>query len=304
MRLGVILPHMGPSANPDAVIRGAQEAERLGYDSIWATDRLLSPVEPRNPYPGTPDVSFWPEHFKDVLDPIESLTFAAAHTSRIALGTSVLDIPFYNPVVLARRLTSLDVLSGGRLKVGLGLGYSDDEYDAVGAEAKVRGRRADEFLQVMKTIWTADTVEFSGDFFQVPPSIIGRKPIQKPHPPLYLAAYVAPALKRAATLANGWMPNGIPFEYLPEMLTQFREMGEAAGRDPGSLEVIMVGSVYITEEPVEKDRYPFMGSLEQIKGDFARARELGTDELILELNLGLPTDDLLALMGQMRELSQ
>jgi alkanesulfonate monooxygenase SsuD/methylene tetrahydromethanopterin reductase-like flavin-dependent oxidoreductase (luciferase family) len=163
MRIGISLPNLGASANPDAVVRGAQHGEALGYDTLWTADRLLYPVAPKNLYPGTADGSL-PAYYKTVLDPLESLGFAAAVTTRIGLGTSVIDIPFYNPVVLARRLTTIDVLSRGRLRIGFGLGWSADEFEAVGAVAKTRGARADEFLDVLDAVWTTDPVEFHGQF--------------------------------------------------------------------------------------------------------------------------------------------
>ena len=207
MRLGFALPTLGPMAGPDALSRSAQRAEALGYHSVWVADRLLAPVAPRSPYPATAD-GVLPEYFKRSMDPVEALTFAAAHTRRITLGTSVLNMPFYNPVVLARRLATLDVLSGGRLRVGLGQAWSVDELEAVGADPKARGERADEFIRVLKALWGPDPVEFQGRHFRVARSIVGLKPVQAPHPPLYLAAYVAPALRRAAALADGWLPSG------------------------------------------------------------------------------------------------
>src|SRR5574341_22372 len=170
MRIGITLPSMGRSANPINLIKAALEAEKLGYDTLWVADRLLYPVNPRTPYEPTPDGSL-PEFYKYVLDPLETLTFVAAHTKQIGLGTSVLDMPFYNPVILARRLTTLDVLSGGRLRVGFGLGWSEDEFEAAGASLKERGARADEFIQVLKTIWMNDPVEFHGKYYKVPKSI-------------------------------------------------------------------------------------------------------------------------------------
>src|SRR5215467_341669 len=138
MRLGIALPQIGSIAGPDSVGAVAQRAEVLGYDSLWVLDRILWPVAPQVPYP-LGDGSL-PEQYKRALDPVETLTFAAALTRKIALGTSVLNLPWYNPVLLARRLTSLDVLSGGRLRVGLGIGWSPDEYEAAGAPWEDRGR--------------------------------------------------------------------------------------------------------------------------------------------------------------------
>jgi len=197
MRLGFALPQIGPVAGPDALVTVAQRAEALGYDSLWVLDRLLYPVNPRTPYPATRD-GVLPDLYKQVLDPLETLTFVAAHTRRVALGTSVLNLPWYPPVLLARRLTTLDVLSGGRLRVGLGMGWSLDEYEAAGASWQERGKRADEIIRALKTIWTTDPVEFHGKYYRIPKSFIGPKPVQKPHPPIYMAAYTPSAMKRVA----------------------------------------------------------------------------------------------------------
>ena len=137
------------------------------------------------------------------FDPIETLTFIAAKTEKIGLGTSVIDIPYYNPVMLARRLTTLDVLSGGRLRLGMGLGWSEDEHEAAGASMKGRGKLADEFIRVLKAIWTTDPVEFHGERYNIAKSHILPKPLQKPHPPIYLAAYAPSAMKRVAAMADG-----------------------------------------------------------------------------------------------------
>src|SRR5262244_1179660 len=181
MRLGFALPNIGSVATPEAVSKVAQRAEALGYETLWTIERLLWPLKLQTPYPATPDGSL-PEQYKHSLDPIEALTFAAAQTKKIGLGTSVLDIPYYNPAMLARRLATLDYLSNGRLRVGLGLGWSKDEMDATGAEMKRRGPMADEFLQVLKAVWTQNPVEFRGEFFKIPKSYIDLKPVQKPHP--------------------------------------------------------------------------------------------------------------------------
>jgi probable F420-dependent oxidoreductase len=278
MRIGFFLPQIGPVASTQTIIKVAKRAEELKYDSLWVTERLLYPINPQTSYYG----HALPETYKRVFDPLETLTFAAAHTSHIALGTSVLDIPFYNPVLLARRLTTLDVLSGGRLRVGLGLGWSQDEHDAAGASMKVRGRRANEFIKVLKAIWTTDPAEFHGKFFQLPKSIIQPKPVQKPHPPIYLAASVPSALKRAAKLADGWIPVGAPLNQLQSTTNQVRNLAQAAGRDPASLKVIARYNLSITPQPQGKDRWLFSGTLDQIQEDVAAVKKFGPDELILD----------------------
>src|SRR5262249_40421186 len=251
MRFGCILPTLGPLGGADALMRVAQQAEALDYHSVWVADRLLYPLAPRTPYPATPDGSL-PEYFKRCLDPIEALTFVAAHTRRITLGTSVLNMPFYNPVVLARRLATLDLLSGGRLRVGLGQAWSADELEAVGADPKVRASRADEFIGALKAMWGPDLVEFQGRHFRVARSIVGLKPVQRPHPPIHLAAYGPPALRRAASAADGWLASSLPLAAIAQMVPQLHALAREAGRDPGRLEVVYMAAAQVTRAPLDE----------------------------------------------------
>jgi probable F420-dependent oxidoreductase len=305
MRIGFNLPQVGPAASPSSVANAAKRAEELGYDSLWVTERLLYPLQPEIPYAWSPDGLF-PEAYKQVLDPLEALTFAAAHTRRVTLGTSVLDIPYYNPVLLARRLTTLDVLSGGRLRVGLGQGWSPDEHKAAGASMKGRGRRADEFIKVLKAIWMTDPVEFHGKYFHIPKSIIQPKPVQKPHPPIYLAASAPSALKRAATSANGWNPVGVPIDGLRQTTSQLKNMVKESGGNPTDFKVVLRANLTVTGKPIDKERWMFSGTLEQIKEDVSSVRELGlVDELFFDPTFSPDTrneQDFLRHMEQTRKL--
>ena len=279
MRFGFALPQVGSVAGPEALVMVAKRAEDLGFDSLWVLDRILWPLNPRAPYP-LGDGSL-PVQYKNVLDPVETLTFAAAHTGRIALATGVLNLPWYNPVMLARRLSTLDVLCGGRLRVGFGIGWSPDEYEAAGATWENRGKQADESINVLKKIWTTDPVEFQGKYYRIPKSFIGPKPVQKPHPPIYMAAFTPAAMKRVAGEANGWLPVGIPLSGIGAMFNVIKNMARDAGRDPSALELIVTAGVEIHETPIEKDRTEFTGTLEQIADDFATARKLGAAELAI-----------------------
>lgn len=301
MQIGVFVPNVGPSANPRSLVREAQHAEALGFDSIWVADRLLFPVAPRSPYPVTADGAL-PPYYQRILDPLSALTFLAAHTSRVALGTCILDIPFYNPVVVGRTLASIDVLSGGRLKLGCGQGWSEDEFTAVGLPEKGRGARTSEFLDALKAVWTEDPVEFHGTYFDVPRSIIGLKPVQKPHPPIYLAAFSPAALRRAATKADGWMPARVPHQDLERRLAECRAMAAQAGRDPARFALQVVAIPEISRAPVGGARAPFVGSLEQLREDVARTRALGAAELIFQIDLGDEPDQVLAAMDRVRAL--
>ncbi len=305
MRLGFTLPQIGPNSGPEALITVAKGAEELGFDSLWVLDRLLWPVDPQAPYPvgdGT-----LPELYKIVLDPLETLTFVGAHTSRIGLGTSVLNIPFYNPVMLARRLSTIDVLSGGRLRLGLGMGWSPDEFDAAGSAMKDRGKRADEFLQVLKAIWTTDPVEFKGEYYSISKSFIGPKPVQKPHPPIFMAAFVPAALRRVSRYSDGWMPVAIPLGGVAQMFEGIKEMARESGRDPETLDLVVRGNLEISETPINGERAEFTGTLEQIKEDVSKARQTGASELILDAQFSPGVDSVeqvVARMEQVWELAQ
>ncbi len=305
MKIGFAVPNIGPVATPEAIVKVAQRAEALGYHSLWTVERLLWPVHPQTPYPATPD-GLLPEPYKHVLDPVETLTFAAAHTKTIRLGTSVLDMPYYNPVSLARRLTTLDVVSNGRLTVGLGLGWSKDEMEAAGADMKERGARADEFLQVLKAIWTSDPAEFHGKHFHLPKSYIGPKPVQKPHPPIILAAFAPPALKRLATMADGWNPVGVPVEGMAQMFSSIQQMAKEAGRDPATLQMIVRGNLEVTDKPLPKERWLFSGTMEQIKEDLEECGDIGAHEVFLDPTFstgGQSLDRWLSLLEEFRPAS-
>ena len=300
MRFGFALPQVGSAVGPETLVAVAKRAEDLGFDSLWVLDRILWPVSPRAPYP-IGDGSL-PVKYKSVLDPLETLTFAAAHTRRIALGTSVLNLPWYNPVLLARRLTTLDVLSAGRLRIGFGIGWSPDEYEAADVPWQERGQRADELIQALKKIWTTDPVEFQGKYYWIPKSVIGPKPVQKPHPPIYMAAYTPAAMKRVAAEANGWFPVGIPLSGIGPMFEGIKGMAKDAGRDPSALALIVRANIEIHNAPIQKDRVDFTGALEQIAEDIRTTQKLGAAEIVFDVQFspGVETaGDIAARMEQL-----
>jgi len=304
MKIGFSVGNIGPIGTAEAISKIATQAETLGYHSLWSVERLLFPVKPQSPYPATPDGSL-PEPYRYALDPLETLTFAAAQTKKIMLGTSILDLPYYNPVMLARRLSTLDVLSGGRLRVGFGLGWSQDEMQAAGANMKTRGEQADEFLQVLKAIWTTNPVEFHGKFYHLPKSWINPKPVQEPHPPIYFAAYAPAAMKRLAEKSDGWNPVGIPIEGMAQMWAAIKQMAAAAGRDPDALQMIVRANVEISDKPLSGERAVFTGSLDQIKEDVIACREIGTHELFYDPVFSPGAQSLsewLSVMEQLRKL--
>jgi len=279
MRLGFFLPHIGPWAGPESLTQVARRAEEMGFDSLWVTERSLLPLDPITPYP----LGVLPEVYKRVLDPLDALTFVAGQTSRIALGQAVLNLPWYNPVLLSRRLATIDVLSNGRLRVGLGQGWSEDEYLAAGTSWQNRVRRFEESLQVLKTIWTTDPVEFDGDYHTIPRSWIGPKPVQEPHPPIYLGAFSPKAAARVARIADGWIGVAYPVPAMAEMFAGIKAAASEVGRDPETLELLVRANVELFDQPLGDERMIFTGTLDQVAADVAATREIGTTELMFDV---------------------
>jgi probable F420-dependent oxidoreductase len=289
MRLGFALPQAGPLAGPESIRAVAERAEALGYDSLWVFDRLLYPLAPKTPYPATRDGRL-PDGVRRVLDGVGTLTFAAACTSRIKLGSSVLNAPFYNPVLLGRQLTTLDILSGGRLRVGLGMGWSADEYEAVGVPMNERAGRMNEFLDVVRRLWSPGPSEYQGKHYSLPRSET-LKPVQA-HIPIYLAAYTPAALQRCAERGDGWNPAGLPLEAMKAMYAGIRAMAQAAGRDPSALELIVRANLRLTTQPHGQGRPPFCGTPEQIREDIQATRALGAHEVLFDGQFAAPTTNL------------
>ncbi|MEA5361993.1 TIGR03619 family F420-dependent LLM class oxidoreductase [Amycolatopsis sp., V23-08] len=239
-RLGLALPQYGALADPAAVARFAVAAEGLGFASLWVGDRILTPLEPSDLYPGggTPEHPY-PEEFTTFADPFTTLATAAAVTSTVRLGMSALTGPVYSPVLLARALTSLDLASAGRLDVGLGLGWLREEYFATGVPWEDRGRRLDEVLDALEAIWTGDPVSHEGPQWRIAPSTVGLRPAQDPRPPVLLAGFAPPALARIGRRADGWLAGWMPRPYLKSLWTVALETAEKAGRDPGTLRRVL-----------------------------------------------------------------
>ena len=288
MKVGLVLPQAGQQATRENVIQMAKNAESEGFDSLWVFERLLWPINPQTPYVGTPDGSL-PIEYQIMLDPLETLTYVAANTNKIALGTSVIDMLFHNPVILARRFATLDILSEGRSIAGFGIGWSKDEYQASNIPFQNRGKRADEFIQVLKRIWTDDVVEFKGKYYSIPASKIGPKPIQKPHPPVYLGGFSPNTFSRIVNYdTNGWLAVvGGPLEYLDNTIKTIKDIANKANKDPNKFKVILLAHLNVALDSKsqstttnEDQRFPFTGTIDQIGNDIKRIKQMDIDHII------------------------
>ncbi|KWX20047.1 F420-dependent oxidoreductase [Mycolicibacterium wolinskyi] len=234
--IGFALPQFGTFGRQD-LIQFATSAERLGAGSLWVGDRLLASVDPVTGVDGNAHI---PRQFRRSFDPFVALSVAAAVTTTPLLGSSVLVAPWYPPVQFARQLTSIDVVSDGRLIAGLGIGWSPEEFEAAGASIGGRGAQLDELLDVLDSVWTAAPVRYAGRRWSMRPAWIDLKPAQKPHPPVYLSAFTPAALGRIGRRADGFLPVvRLPeTQYVDEFRWQRQiidSAAAAAGRDPAAV---------------------------------------------------------------------
>ena len=275
MRVGLGLPVSGTWATPETMRYVAARADELGFDSLWAFQRLLHPVD-----------DDWGAAYHAVHDPIAALSYVAAVTSRIRLGIAVVMAPYYAPIVLAKALTTLDIVSTGRLDVGLGLGWSAQEFEAVGVSMERRGPRAEEFVACLKAIWTQREVEFHGEFYDVPLSHVEPKPVQSPYPPLLMGGGAEAALKRIGRIADGWISSSrTDLTTIGQSVELIKASALDAGRDADALRFVVRGVVRLTGTPTSGEaRIPLQGNADQIRSDIAALAVQGITEVFLDLN--------------------
>jgi probable F420-dependent oxidoreductase len=280
----MLLPSAGQQATRKNLVQSAKQAEEEKFDSVWVWERLISPLKPQTPYPLTPDGSY-PIEFQSLLEPLEALTFVAANTNK-----NIIDMLFHNPVVLARRFATLDILSEGRAIAGLGIGWSRDEYQISNISMENRGKRADEYIQLLKKIWTDDVVEFKGEFYNIPASKIGPKPLQVPHLPIYMGAFSPNAFGRVVKYADGWI--GMIAGTLDDFenaVNMIRDMAikekEANRKDQNGFKIILLTYPKVIEDSSsshnkEHERPPITGTIGEIGSDLRRIKEIGVEHII------------------------
>lgn len=302
--IGIALPQYGSIVSPETILHVALEAERIGLASLWVSDRMLLPTRPRDTWDGEP----WPDIFATVYDPIEMLTWVASRTKNVKLGTSVLSGLFQNPVTLARRLATLDRLSGGRAIAGIGQGDFQDEFEAANVPLKRRGRGFEEFILALRAVWGPDPVSFSGRFYTIPESRIGPKPVQAGGIPLLIGAFEPRALERAARIADGIMPaagRNTTIEKLGQQFNGFRDMARRASRDPERMIAILNVHNALSDEKVSEPRPLLSGTPKQAAEDLIGLETLGIDHVFYDMNYpaAIPIDTQLRLLRNMVELS-
>jgi probable F420-dependent oxidoreductase len=232
MDIGCHLPTQGPVATREALLGFAREAERHRMASLWVSDHVIFPRTATGSYPGgrfphPPDKAY--------LEPVAVLAAAAVCTAQARLGASVFILGHRHPVVMAKMLTTIDALSGGRLICGVGVGWWKEEMEILGAPFHARGRQADESLRVFKELWTADHPSFEGEFFRIRDVGFAPKPVQKPHPPIWVGGDSPGAFRRVVALGDGWHATSKTPAQLRDALERLRAAAEAARRPFESL---------------------------------------------------------------------
>jgi probable F420-dependent oxidoreductase len=285
MLLGFNLDNRGPNATPENMVRFAQTADRLGFSSLAVSDHIVLVRQQTHDYPysadGTLDFGAWTPW----NDTLALIAFVAAKTERIRIGSSVLILPYRNPLVVAKFFATADALSGGRLFLGAGTGWWREEFEAlgIGDQFAERGARTDEYLRIFKNLWTEEVPAYEGRFFRYANLIAEPKPAQRNGPPIWIGGHSARALRRVAELGDVWHPVVLtpPVVLHPEEMGQYRRRLEDLyaknGRDPASIRIAPKSHLHFTDR---RDR-PLSGSAAQIVEDLLAYRKQGVGEFIL-----------------------
>jgi probable F420-dependent oxidoreductase len=292
MKYGFYTPNSGSTGRPDALEAIARLGDQLGFDYMVFPDHVVQPRGITSLYPYTVKGDFSGEKRGggEWLEQLTTLGFLAAVTERIRLVTSVMIVPHRPAILCAKMLATVDVLSKGRLIVGVGVGWMEEEFLALGAPpfAK-RGAVTNEYIRAFKELWTSDDPTFDGEFVRFSNLTFLPKPVQKPHPPIWVGGQSRPAIRRAAQLGNAWHPVGAtpatPLE--PEQLTEdiaaLHRFAERAGRDPAEIEVAMKAPIYDPDTTAIGGRRRFSGTADDVRRDIETYTELGVSHLIFDI---------------------
>lgn len=283
MQYGVILPNVGPMARIDVLTQIAGEVETLGYRGIFLSDHVAIPVELQSAYPYRSDGRFPLGPDDLILEPITTLSYLAAATESVHLGFSVLVLPYRHPVLNAKMLATLDVICGGRLIVGAGVGWMAEEFAALDADFDARGTVTDNHIRAIRALWTGDNWSIEGTYSDAAGVVISPPPLQKPHPPIWTGGISPPALRRAANLGDGWHGVRQSPADVARVISGISQLRSQAGLPMEGYEISLRAGLDITDQPFYGDgRTPLRGSPNQISADLLDYADAGLTYLALE----------------------
>lgn len=242
MDFGIIFANVGPAVQPDHAAALGQLAEENGFDSIWTVEHVLVPADYQSEYPYSPTGKMPGPEESPIPDPLVWLTYVGAVTKRIKLATGVLILPQRNPLVLAKEVATLDVLSGGRVVLGVGVGWLREEFDAIGIPFEERAARTDEHVAALRTLWADDEATFKGQFTSFERANSFPKPVRR-SVPIVVGGHTKPAARRAGRLGDGFFPARTSPEELAVLLEEMRTAAAGAGRDADAIEITAGGSM-------------------------------------------------------------
>lgn len=280
-RLGLSLPQNRQYDIGRDVPDVARAAEEIGYESLWVYERALYPEPAGQGLYGIEGLP-WPDFYRNVADPLVTLTLAAAVTERARLGSSVLVAPLHQPFQLAKSLATLDAASGGRVIAGFGTGWSLDEYAAAGIRPiEQRGQVLDEVIEVCRAVWGPDPVRYDGRITKITSAVVGPKPARPI--PVLLAASTKKALTRLVDHADGWLPVGMGVEQIATQWQELQDLAAERGRKEPLQTVLRVNAMYQAKAYDGADRQPFQGSADQIVEDLVAHAAIGLEEILVDL---------------------
>jgi probable F420-dependent oxidoreductase len=289
MQFGLSLPSRGPAATRQNLRALAQHAEALGLDSIWISDHIIVPQHIDSFYPYAPDGRFPAVPEQAYLEPLTALTFLAGCTDRVQLGTSVLILPYRSALLTAKIVSTLDTLSNGRVVLGVGVGWMEEEFVALGLDTyRQRGAVSDEYIQAFRELWTRDQPRFEGRFVRFADIGFAPKPVRQPHPPIWIGGHTAPAIRRAARLGDGWHPIGLrppaslTPEEMPAAVAQLHDEAGRAGRNPQEI-TISFRAPLVFSDAGGAQRVPLTGSVNAIQDDIGRYATCGVSHMIFDV---------------------
>jgi probable F420-dependent oxidoreductase len=287
MKLGVFLPISGRAASA-VLLDAARRVEALGYDSVWAADRIVTPWALDTPYPYSEDRRFFVPPDVPFLEPLTCLAYLAGGTERITLGMSVLVLPYRHPLHWAKIATTIDHLSRGRLVLGVGVGWMVEEFDALGAAFKERGAIADEQLEVVSRLWMEDRPRFDGRYYRFPAVGFAPKPLQTPRIPIWVGGEGAPAQRRAGRYGDAWFPYCV--RVTPAGLAARFEVvcraAAAAGRDPAAIALCCCLPIELTRAPMPQEPDRLLGTPEQVLAALKAFEAIGVAHVALQFMVG------------------
>ncbi len=288
MRFGFYLPTRGPLANRRDIKAYINTAEEVGFSSVAVADHIVVPTAIESAYPYTVGGEFLSKG--DAMEQLSLMAFVAGASESLRIISSVMIVPHRNPVLVAKALATSDVLSEGRITVGVGVGWMAEEFEALDApDFKKRGAVTDEYIRIWKKLWTGEAVSHESDFYSFKELYCQPAPLQNPHPPIWIGGHSTPALRRVARLADGWHPVGataaspLPPSEMRQKLAQLKELTEAEGRDFDALTISYKAPIYDGGVPPKGEaRRLFTGGPSAALDDIAEMADVGVEELIFD----------------------